>query len=379
MKNLFYFFLLLGACNIKSSNNVANKIGDELSYNLEFQFSISPNKTSTQSRMLQLVDLNGKEFLYFGDSKSKNRILIFDINDGSFHDEISFESNGPNGIGKMSGFYYQSDDSIFIINSYKYELFHTNSQGEIIKSYNIKGNTPQEAILPHPTQNPIGGIAAGKIFIYGVGEKNPYDKDYYNDLQVSKSINISSGEMLSGVKFPDKYHNNYFHLSTSINIYQELIGQNILQSFSSEDNVYLFNRDFKHISNISIPHSRVLNMGPVKKDLINSDEGYYLLYSSGAYRNTLFDKYSNLIYRFAIIPPKNPDRFDNFRELKDNILPGLVIYDYSNNSILGEISFLDNEIDQFPMYFIGSKGLYLSKESKDENRVDFYLLKITNK
>ncbi|MCH7402328.1 DUF4221 family protein [Belliella kenyensis] len=358
-----------------SDSNQKNESFEYLKYKLDYKFTITLKETSTYSSNLQVYEKDDEELLLFADAKNNGRIFFFNINNGALVDKIEFELEGPNGIGRMNGFHYINEDTILIVNSFQYKVLHLNSTGSIIDRFDLKSPNGSLSILPHPTSKSVSGMIGDQLYIKGVGEKNPYEKDYYNEMKVTQKLDLQNRSVNSGIGFPEKYRNNYFHLSTAIEFFQDVKHNYIYQSFPSEEEVYVYDKDFSLIKSFGVNHRLVKPLGKVKESDVNSDNGYKMLYSNGKYTGVYVDLYKKYLYRAAVIPPINPDQFSNYKEIKDNVRQGLVIYDLENDKKIGEVIFEINEVDLFPMYFIAKEGLYVSKEDPDENVVHFYLLR----
>ncbi|MGY6521063.1 MAG: DUF4221 family protein [Mongoliitalea sp.] len=375
---LVFIALIAVACS-KGAQDAVEPIGDGgsdkiLNYELSEAFSLALEETSTFTTSLQVIEEDGQELLVFADFKNRDRIFLFDISTGDMIDRIKFELDGPNGIGSMNGFYYLNRDSIFIVNSFLYKVFQVNSKGDIIRRYDLKNSDGSVSILPHPTHQPLTGAIGEELFIKGIGEKNPYQKDYYNDMVVTQRLNLENGNVRDGIRFPEKYRDNFFHLSNSIVIYQTIFNKEIYQSFPSEENIYVYDRDFNGVNTIKANHTNVTPIGPVKESQVNSDDGYFILYSKGQYGQVLIDPINHFLFREVTVPPVSLDQYSNYKELRDSSRQGLVIYDLKKNQKVGEIIFSMDEVELSSMFFVGKKGLYISKEDPVENMVRFYLL-----
>ena len=380
MKQVFVvfivFFLLLMSC----SDRALDADFRQLSYELKpaFSFVIPDHPSSTSS--LQTKKIGNKEYLFLGDVKRFDRIFIYNISENKWEDPIEFELQGPNGIGRLDGFFIKSLDSIFTVHSFGWKI-HLMDHSEKIRSYPTNdGLKTTEQVTPFTSENPLSGIVENKLAFFGFPELSPKESSYYTDARAGGAIDLFQSTIITGGKHPIQYRGHQWPGVNTISDRQAVIGDMIVHSFSLSDSVYLFDSSYELVRSIPLYSSKkqkTENFDNLSFEEAAGERGYFEMLSKGYYSGIIADDKRGLLYRTISYSDFDPQNFPTYFEYKQSAKRGLSIYDINHDKLVGEIFFKNGELDDIPMMFVGEDGLYLSKRNPLEEGVEFYLLDIS--
>jgi hypothetical protein len=365
-------FLALLSCGKGNGNNF-----NQLDYNLSFEFSlvIPDHPLSTNTLQAKIVD--GKELLFWGDVKRFDRILVYNMEDQKWEDPIQFELEGPNGIGKLNGFYVKDQDSIFTVDSFRWNI-HLMDSGKKVATYSVRsGLDPLEIITPFTTENPISGVAEHNVVYFGFPELSPFEQDYYTKGRTGALINLKNGQIKTGGGYPAQYHGHQWPGVNTISDRQTVMKNHVAHSFSLSDTVFLYDPEYRLKKKILFNSSKkrtTQNFDGQSKEGLSGEKAYFEMLSKGFYSSLISDEKRGVLYRTISYSDQDPSSFSNYFDYKLTAKRDLIIYDLDKDKLLGEIAFKPGELDEIPMMFVGEKGLYLSKKRTDREEVEFYLL-----
>ena len=119
MKKIIWILLIvsISSCS-KTKESLPFKIlkGDVLKLPLD-------NDMFEYWRNIQVILNEGNDFIAITHFRNDHTLYIYDLNNKKLHKKITYELEGPNGIGKLFGFYYHNKDSIFITNRLGHKMF----------------------------------------------------------------------------------------------------------------------------------------------------------------------------------------------------------------------------------------------------------------
>jgi len=168
---------------------------------------------------------------YYAKRKDVPEVLVYlnqEFNQLQFYDfiskqqfcTISYDKEGINGIGKVWGYYFHNWDSIFIIDSYKYKMYLTDSSAKIKNKYSLlnpkvkmpsKGFpvTTKDAYSCLPFHKQPTKMVGSKLLIYCIPSVIEYE-DYIKAGKYILEIDIHTGEIIfSGHSFPKYLEKTY--------------------------------------------------------------------------------------------------------------------------------------------------------------------------
>jgi hypothetical protein len=347
----------------------------KLSYQLTKDFTVRLNGVPTRTWMIESKRINGVEYLFYGDVKSRDKIFVFNMDEKAWADTLIYEKEGPNGIGNMNGFFVHSKDSIYVVNSFAGNI-HLMNGSQKLKTFNTKNKTDEYSITPFPTGNSLSGILNNKLFFYGFPEINSNDSKFYNKAKIGQAIDLKNGQSIIGGGYPRSFFNHTYPGVSLLFNSQLIYKDKIIQSYSLSDSIFVFDKNFIFEKSILVNSPTKLKT-PFYDNKISEKESegaYFDFYQSEGYgKIQLYD--GKILIRRFYYSEANRESFDLFQNYEKTIQTGLIIYDLQKEILVGILKFDSKEIDQYPMIITNENGIYLSKENENEPEVDFYLLK----
>lgn len=378
MKWHFYKIIFAGVfIGVLACSKGKEKAFNQLDYSLSHQFSLVIPDHPLTTNTLQAKTINGVELLLWGDVKRFDRILVYNLDEKKWEDPIQFELEGPNGIGKLNGFFVQSMDSIFTVNSFGWNIHLMKGEKKVFTYSVRKGLNPIEIITPFTTENPISGIAGEQIAYYGFPELSPFELDYYTRGRTGALINLKNEKIKTGGEYPEQYHGHQWPGVNTISDRQAIIGNKVVHSFSLCDTVFLYDTDYNIDKKILFHSSKkqtTQNFDGQSSDAISGEKAYFEMLSKGFYSSLISDEKRGFLYRTISYSDQDPNNFNTYFDYKLTAKRDLIIYDFTKDRIVGEITFKPGDLDEIPMMFVGEKGLYLSRKRADREEIEFYLL-----
>ncbi len=365
--------LSLVFCSGKSDQEIAI-----IPYELQSAFSLALPDHPSSTSSLQAVKVGDKELLFWGDVKRFDRIHVFNITIKSWEPPILYELQGPNGIGRLDGFFVKSRDSIYTVHSFGWRINLMN-ESQKLGSYSTRaGLDPTEVITPFTSENSLSGIIGNKLVFYGFPELSPRETSYYSNGKTGQVMDLGTMESTVGAPYPPQYRGHQWPGVNTISDRQAVIGGMIAHSFSLSDTVFLYDQNYGLVKKVRMYSRKKLptqSFDTEGFEVAAGEKGYLEMLSKGFYSAIIADERNGILYRTVSYSDFEPANFELFSDYKQTAKRGLIIYDLKKDSLVGEIFFQPGEVDDVPMMFVGEKGLYLSKRNPLEEGVEFKLLK----
>lgn len=375
-----YICFSLFSCNTNSvKNEYYNKYKNKCKIELIGKKEISLDEnTSSFTMFMQYIDNIDKLSLY---NKYNNSIYLFDYNTGKLYKKIQFEKEGNNGVGKLQGYDYINEDSIFVYNRHTkiVSLMNEASQLKWKRRLNIDSLQSYTFMPSFPylqTNSPMIYINK-KLILGGFGTAETTAETSTNS-PVTTIYNFEGDSISFANNYPEQYQKYnwgggffrmpYFDVNKA--------NETIILSFPQDHYLYVYSLLTKkqkkyYAGSASI---REIEAYPEKKELrtnINQDRASEWFFSIPTYRSVLYDKYRNLYYRLVTFP--NDPKFDKFTYCKQPLL--LIILDKDFN-YLGE-SLLPDNIDLFfTNSFVTKEGFNIQAITDNEDLLTFYQFKV---
>ncbi|KYG81784.1 hypothetical protein AWN68_16265 [Roseivirga echinicomitans] len=337
-KNLFLSFtLIIILCGCQDSNK-AGKINfreitdiDTLFVNKseEFTYSLMPK--------WQTKVLNDTSYLIISATNGEGlQLLIIDNYTFDYRDVINIPQYGPNGFKTNSpSFYWHNSDSVFVFPTSLNKAFLYNRNSELTQVYEYESEATMSFDANEQQQG--GELLNSILYINTVPHSNPNNLQFTSNTYVTHTLNLKSNEFRVWSGYPRKYENRI--LPTSF------LGGQIIRAFDSlllinnyhSDSIEFFNINSRSFGKISTGMTGLNHLEGLKKPIDN--RGLNSLIMQLKYPNyykTLFNPYSNFVYRFS-------------RHLNP-------IYDnYSDGEILNELENNNSKLLQNTLIVIGPK------------------------
>lgn len=306
--------------------------------------------------VLPYTDAGGKEYFTL-QCRDSNTIHFYNMDSGRHEFEIKVESDGPNGAGRICGYYIHTLDSIYLTSHYANKLTLINRKAEIIKRIPIKKS--REGI---PLQVANFFVQGGEALLQGdslyfIATANRWiDHD-----PIAAVINIQTEEIHT---YPPEYdtfpnQNNQKRASWEESMQRCFNGTNFVYSFYYIEDLLVASPSQMEMTRVSAK-SQYISQPKLLDDYGN------LTFQDGAenpnYGGILYDPYREVYYRIAY------PATEIGRKLKDREAMELLQFGRKNFSImildkdfrlLGETMMPDYTYNS-KLMFVRGDGLYIS-------------------
>lgn len=356
---LFLQQILLSCISEKDYNDlyILNPTNNYLEYRIDEETVVPLFNLYTFEEM-------GVEYLTFSNSDTRT-ILIYELQTGKLVKKISYDAEGPNGIGtRLYGYLVKDFNHIYIPNVNQSRIYETDTTGILRKT--IDFSKIEEGFLSIPAYY-----------------TNHDDKQLYfigDTLYIPQTLNRTIGtdrwvegspvavfiDTLSNKikKFP-MLHPHGKITSKNYNSYIADISYSLLMkdscfiySFSLDENLYKANIQTGKIEKILAKSRYISNVNPIKLP----SELTQLMKKTcemPSYGNIMYDKYRKVYYRFVYLKSELKPNEDSRKILHNGKKEFSIMMLDENFKVLGET--------RFPAFtyvphicFINKDGLYLS-------------------
>ncbi len=314
----------------------------------------------------------------------RNRIEIYNLDSGTLTRKLQFFHEGPEAFGRVSNFFIETLDSLFVDCDEKMSVGIADGRGRILKEMSYREDINGRRFLPTP---PWLGSRP-----YKIGNTIYYLQSYMSE---------ESNGLLSEEKRKETYLNVALNTETGESLTlpltypEEMVGRevckspNVMRTINS-DGLFVY-----HFSNlvdlfVSADHNsfRKLPIESNYKLKLNEDSFKYRYDMTSALinnathdmiRDILYDKYHDCYYLFYMRRNENPDAGGNLF-LKMQYPDCFILLLDKNFRHMGEV-FLPDNTYSFQFSFITPEGLYISEDHPnnpefDEDFMRFRLFKL---
>jgi hypothetical protein len=325
--------------------------------------------TPANSRVVFLFIQNGKEILSYLNS-NLNQIQFYDLSSQKLIKAVDIEIDGPNGVGKVSGFRPLSLDSIFILPVMQTKLAIVNGEGEVLKKVDFsytedKYSSSRSNAWTH-IYNTIEFDNDEDVNLSQniQGHINSVTKRQLARTPIALTVNINNGIVK---RLPLNYPEELIDGKGPRQIDMSRVNADEKYIYAFTTNHNLFITDSRHEAfSVKNGKSEYIDEIPTLPSGMGITE-YQLNYrSSPRYTSLIYDPYRNIYYRFAY--PGAEIDINNLEQYKTPIQFSVIIFDKDLNKV-GE-TMLPKNTYLMDNFFVGKKGLYLSK-NHPYNEKDF--------
>lgn len=373
---LFILSQMMMSC--LNQNHSDNRIGsNEYSFKLGEEKSFLLDSTTTQeTNYIQII--NNEKFAIY--NEPVNTICIYDIASGLEIEKIQLYEEGPNAMKGIQGFYYQSDDSIWVYRSWQEELFLLNSNGEIKEKRTLKDKLYPNAELeysvsPFPlTDLPI--MKDGNILIL----QGMNGASVKNDLQPASTIlyDLVSDRVSLVNRYPlvygdgEEINDKWGTFSYRVVPYTLNMKHEMLISYPAADSISIYNLINGKQQRFFAGYSQDVNIKPLQGISTSDLQKHYL--EQYQYAGIFYDKYRDLYYRLVVLPIFDYDINDEKSQHKPL---AIIVLDSSLNKV-GEYN-LAKGIYKYRNAFVSKEGLHINVYSEDDDYLKFITLQAVKK
>ncbi len=306
----------------------------------------------------------GVEYLTFSNSDTRT-ILIYELQTGKLVKKISYDAEGPNGIGtRLYGYLVKDFNHIYIPNVNQSRIYETDTTGILRKT--IDFSKIEEGFLSIPAYYTNHDdkqlyFIGDTLYIPQTLNRTIGTDRWVEESPVAVFIDTLSNKIK---KFPmlhphgeitSKNYNSYIADLSYSNIMKDSF---FIYSFALDENLYKTNIQTGKIEKILAKSRYISNVNPIKLP----SELTQLMKKTcemPSYGNIMYDKYRKVYYRFVYLKSELKPNEDSRKILHNGKKEFSIMMLDENFKVLGET--------RFPAFtyvphicFINKDGLYLS-------------------
>ena len=373
--SLVCFIALLAACSggkqqakddyaIKATGVVKSfEIDSEVKYNAFYLYTF--------------CDKSGKEYLSFLNYRT-NQLYFYDWNTERFLHKIDLDTEGPNGVAQVSGYYIKDFDNIYVSSYAHNGLIKVDTTGQVLQKIPY-GKTDDGYIVlpsyvpsPHPYVAPV--IIKNKFHITQQAVARFHDME---KTPVTVAIDTIS------------HRNEALPLTYNILTKKEqeaedtqfsriFDGSHFIYSFYVSDHILVTSEDHSDVQKVPV-RSRYVDDATDK--VPDNERGPQLYLELARYGDLIYDPYREVYYRFAY-PAVSLERDINWwgKAVYGRKKFSVIILD-KDFQIIGETLFPEDIYNSF-VFFVHKDGLYISRDyqvglgNQSDDYMTFELFKI---
>lgn len=368
--------MFLVSCNQKQKEKVIASVSiDRMVAELPID-----HKTSNISRGLQGFHHEGKDFV-FNINWTQNSLQIYDVMKGEKINELFFQAEGDQQVGRIFGFHVHNFDSIFLFTQQASEIIMIDSTNRIKKRVTYELPDIYSNAFVHNAyfiSYPILRKDELIVKTHLQGNYREMTDETLEEKPITYSINLNTSQVkMLSQKYPEDY------LNEGLKFYEYSMAggkRNLVFSFFGDHRLFYVN-DEGELQSKMAKSKYLADQLPLFPIYGERENTYNYLLASDHYESLLFDKYRQLYYRFAF-QKQETEGMTELSQLKEapNSFSVMILnkdLDVIDEVLFNEKKYLPNNV------FVGKKGLYISTSHPDnlenkENKMVFDLLKVTN-
>lgn len=381
---IYLVVIVFAVCSCKK-NTVKNEFYKKLENKCSIQFigkkdiPVDEN-VSTSVNYIQYIDDKDWLSIY---NKYNNSIYFYDYSKQTYQKQIVFPKEGNNGVGKIQGYDYYKEDSIFVYNYNTQTVYLTNSNPQVLwrKRIPTKDLFSFDFLPCFPflqTNSPMIYID-NKIILEGFASGETTAETSTN-CPVTTIYNFKQDSVFFANNYPGQYQlyhwGGAFYRMPYFTVNKE--DKNMIISFPQDHNIYVY----------SIPNGKQTKYyggsNNIKQiDAYDEEKKLYADYNENriadwfytipTYRSILYDKYRKLYYRIACLPSSN--KLKEVKKYRYMTQPIIVIVLDEKFNYIGECELPDNADLVYTNSFVNKEGLNIQVNTGNEDLLTFHQFK----
>jgi hypothetical protein len=381
-KILSILLLLLTVFSCKDSKNngkqsVSYKYELEAESNKDLKYPINDDTEFNFGVLFPYIDKSGREYLTFR-SFANNSILFYDLPTGKHLFDVTLDKEGPNGVGRYTGYYIEDLDNIYITSYEKFGLVKVDTTATVKQFIKYEKTNSGYNVVPSYRPNsyhytPIV-FYDGKIYITQI----PYQASKISETPVTVAIDTIAQVITEHpFRFPNLLTDDELRVSLlGLDFSRDFNGKQFIYSFEMDENIYVTDIETDEVKKIPVRSKYISSLNFVKYP-DTPESAVKMLLETSCYRKLLYDKYRNVYYRFTHIGVEQRNDMGITAESLWRSGPAqfsVIILDKDFN-IIGETLFPKYTYNSM-IAFVHKNGLYISDShalnpSFDENILGF--------
>lgn len=385
LKNSFLLYITLFFFSCNSSVH-KNRESYELRATDEYLKFPLNSKTSLLIKAICPFLDDGTEYLTF-QNNMESEILVYNMKKQTYVRTISFDREGPNGIGWFGGYYIKGWNEIYLPDMMRSEINIVNSDGRLLRTISYAETVQGKKTIPFTsltsTYTPMVFIGH-QLYIpqtinlmYGSKalEDSPVTVVLDTLTYKLKELPFRFPKIMSLEDVKNKSLGSEYSYSRCFD------GKNFIYSFFFDENIYITPPSHKRIDKIAVKSRYINELKFVDRTPDNLNLVAKALSELPFYSNLIYDKYRNVYYRFVFPKVELPTNEKNYAEIWQMGRTKFSIIILNDQfEVIGETLFPEN-VYASTQYFIRKDGLYLSTSfpknpNFDENTLSFQRIEL---
>jgi hypothetical protein len=370
------------SCGLNSKENENTHIS-QLNTNFENTLTLSESDsiifsldsvTSKYTSAIQyFANENDEKFLALLNITT-NSIYIYNYHSKELDKIIRFETEGPNGVGRIEGFRIHSQDTIIVNSRYLVRL--TDFEGKPFFKYDLFERRRSDIItglVTNETRRPVV-VYDKKMYLDIMPDIHFNDLDQIAKAKTKFIINLETSDYDADLKYPSKYTGGVYgiHFLAGISSTFNPKTKRFLYSFPAHENI--IETDHENFFMEHYSGSECCNKIPYMENKNPSKKEYHQhFFTSPVYDMIIYDPYRDLYYRTVMLPTTS-EKF-NERDLRRDFI---VVILNSDLKKVGEFLFEKSSGFNNGMIFVSEDGLNIHKSASPEDVLCFKTFEVVS-
>lgn len=358
---VLYPFILLLSCSedvVTSVNDKKGTVQTKVILNeVGRKDFLLDSVTSPYTPMVQYFEESGKRYFSLL-NQYNNTIYVYDYASGEIDSVIPFDVEGPNTIGRLSGYKFHTLDSLYIFSRARKRIGLVNHHRQLVNSFDITlGNLEQGKYYPNPIVETNAPLIKENHNVYFVGYINgEYQDATEHNRKIGLVLNEKSGLIQTRISYPPQYYQANWFGAHFLHVYCDYNAsrKEFVYSFPIEHYLYVAKNQEEKFKKVYAGSQHFDAIPSTKQHwFANKSARFEYFATHPSYSSVIYDPYRKYYYRFAQLPLRK----EEFKSRPKRI--SVVILD-ENFNWLGETILPDHTFDHY-IYFVTEEGLHINR------------------
>lgn len=209
----------------------------------------------------RLYEEDGK-FLYTFLNKKNNSLYYYNFDSPNVLKKLTFEVEGENGVGVISSYHIENEDSIFLYNYGKGETLLVDSNSKILRKYLVSPglNAVKSQV---DSRRPLFKVG-DRLFFNSWGSEKEYYKNTYFPETLFMSLNLRDSTMRYIISYPDSYKEGVWGVQF-FQVYHDFnyVENKLILSFPIENDLFVYDLNSMTFNRSLLNIDERLNVEPL--------------------------------------------------------------------------------------------------------------------
>jgi hypothetical protein len=348
----------------------------------QLTFPLDSNTANRTDFLSLYTDPGGQEYLaYASQNKQENRILFYALANQKLAQTLTLATQGPDGVGKMSGFYVRDLDNVYVASRNALFIALVGRDGRIKQKFLYKKTDSGEATFPaHVHLNKPLFFMGGRLLLPVLPDDN-WTYMTQADLDQKRICLAIDTASKSVAYLPFTFPKDYWQAGKLDLLHSHVwAGDQFVYAFLGDHHLYT-TPDHQQVTK-HLAQSQFIDRLAVHPKDMDMDRYLRHMAENSFYGPLLHDPYRKVFYRFVHLGDEVQKGEDLAKRGKFPPLVSIMVLD-GDFKVLGEVK-LPRRRFATTNAFVARAGLYLSESHPDnpavkENILSFTLIKLEAK